>query len=87
MVLVPTSLKMCKDHKVHVYFLIYLNALKNIYDIIQRRVLGRRTYDLLTYGTCKQFYIYNKTISIDYNVFSIIAYNIIFIYTKSNYSE
>ena len=64
-----------------------LYALKTLYDIIQRRVLGRRTYDLLTYGTCKQFYIYNKTISIDYNVFSIIAYNIIFIYTKSNYSE
>ena len=50
-------------------------TLNTLYDIIQRRVLERRTYDLLSYGTCKQFYIYNKTISIDYNVlFSLTTY-------------
>ena len=63
-----------------------LYALKTLYDIIQRRVLERRTYDLLSNRTCQQVYIHNKTISIDYTptFHSIFAYNIIFIYTKSN---
>ena len=52
-----------------------LYALNTLYAIIQWRVLERRTYGRLSYGTCKQFYIYNRTISIDYNVlFSLTTY-------------